>query len=61
LSGLDLALIGNSSVAALIDARGRIVWSCLPRFDSDPAFCALLREDGTDGVFEVDLAYFERS
>jgi GH15 family glucan-1,4-alpha-glucosidase len=61
LSGLDLALIGNSSVAALIDARGRIVWSCLPRFDSDPAFCALLREDGTDGVFEVDLADFERS
>jgi GH15 family glucan-1,4-alpha-glucosidase len=64
LSGLDLALIGNSSVAALIDARGRIVWSCLPRFDSDPAFCALLRDgDGEEprGVFEVDLADFERS
>jgi GH15 family glucan-1,4-alpha-glucosidase len=65
LSGLDLALIGNSSVAALIDAQGRIVWSCLPRFDSDPAFCALLRpqdgEDGPRGVFEVDLADFERS
>jgi len=65
LSGLDLALIGNSSVAALLDARARIVWSCLPRFDSDPAFCALLRtESGPDdraGVFEVDLADFERS
>jgi GH15 family glucan-1,4-alpha-glucosidase len=65
LSGLDLALIGNSSVAALLDARARIVWSCLPRFDSDPAFCALLRaadaaEEGL-GVFEVDLADFERS
>ena len=65
MSGLDLALIGNSSVAALLDARARIVWSCLPRFDSDPAFCALLRtENGPDdraGVFEVDLADFERS
>jgi len=65
LSALDLALIGNSSVAALLDARARIVWSCLPRFDSDPAFCALLRaEDGTEdrkGMFEVDLADFERS
>ena len=62
---LDLALIGNSSVAALVDARGRIVWSCLPRFDSDPAFCGLLREDdgpeSCRGVFEVDLADFERS
>jgi len=65
VSGLDLALIGNSSVAALLDARARIVWCCLPRFDSDPAFCALLRpENGPEdraGVFEVDLADFERS
>ncbi|HXZ55306.1 MAG TPA: glycoside hydrolase family 15 protein [Burkholderiales bacterium] len=64
MSGLDLALIGNSSVAALLDAQARIVWSCLPRFDSDPAFCALLRpEEGPDrrGLFEVDLADFERS
>jgi len=65
VSDLDLALIGNSSVAALLDARARLVWCCLPRFDSDPAFCALLRtDDGPDGgrgVFEVDLADFERS
>jgi len=65
LSGLDLALIGNSSVAALLDPRARVVWSCLPRFDSDPAFCALLRtESGPEdraGLFEVDLADFERS
>jgi len=65
VSSLDLALIGNSSVAALLDARARMVWCCLPRFDGDPAFCALLRtEDGPDdrrGVFEVELADFERS
>ena len=65
MSGLDLALIGNSSVAALLDERARMVWSCLPRFDSDPAFCALLRTEGEAedrrGVFEVELADFERS
>ena len=65
MSSLDLALIGNSSVAALLDAQGRVVWSCLPRFDSDPAFCALLRtEDGPQdrgGLFEVELADLERS
>jgi len=65
VSSLDLALIGNSSVAALLDAQARVVWSCLPRFDSDPAFCALLRtEDGPQdrgGLFEVELADLERS
>jgi GH15 family glucan-1,4-alpha-glucosidase len=65
VSTLDLALIGNSSVAALLDARARMVWCCLPRFDGDPAFCSLLRpQDGPDdraGVFEVELADFERS
>jgi GH15 family glucan-1,4-alpha-glucosidase len=65
VSGLDLALIGNSSIAALVDAQARIVWSCLPRFDSDPAFCALLRAgngpEDRRGMFEVDLADQERS
>lgn len=64
MTGLDLTLIGNSSVAALLDSRARLVWSCLPRFDSDPAFCALLRGDaGADGegVFEVELADFARA
>ena len=64
MTGLDLALIGNSSVAALIDANGTIVWSCLPRFDSDAVFCALLREGrGADdyGFFEIELADFARA
>lgn len=41
---LDLALIGNCQVAALIDSVGEIVWYCLPRFDGDPVFCSLLQE-----------------
>jgi GH15 family glucan-1,4-alpha-glucosidase len=64
VTSLDLALIGNSSVAALIDANGTIVWSCLPRFDSDAVFCSLLRgERGPEdyGFFEVELVDFVRS
>ena len=43
---LDLALIGNGQVAALIDASAEIVWYCLPRFDGDPVFNSLLQEHG---------------
>ena len=42
---LALGLIGNSAFSALVDAQGRIVWCCLPRFDGDPVFNALLQPD----------------
>ena len=45
-SPLDLAVLGNCQVAALIDRLGRIVWLCLPRPDADPTFCALLTAEG---------------
>jgi GH15 family glucan-1,4-alpha-glucosidase len=63
MSTLDLAVIGNCSFGALIDERARIVWSCLPRFDGDPAFCALLNDhaDGDKGFYDVELFDFERS
>jgi GH15 family glucan-1,4-alpha-glucosidase len=43
-SSLDLALIGNCQVGALIGSEAEIVWYCLPRFDGDPVFCSLLQE-----------------
>lgn len=43
-STLDLALIGNCQVGALIDPAAEIVWCCVPRFDGDPVFCSLLQE-----------------
>lgn len=54
---LDLALIGNGSIGALIDADARIVWSCFPLFDGDPAFCSLLRgaTPDYDGSFAIEL------
>ncbi|MDB5844208.1 MAG: glycoside hydrolase 15-related protein, partial [Polaromonas sp.] len=39
---LSLGVIGNCAFSALVDVRGRIVWCCLPRFDGDPVFNALL-------------------
>lgn len=58
---LDLALIGNCTVGALIDARANITWGCFPRFDGDPVFCGLLRETEDYGFFAVELADCERT
>jgi GH15 family glucan-1,4-alpha-glucosidase len=53
---LDLAMVGNCSWGGLVDARGRLVWACLPRFDSDPIFPALLGAgDEHEGSFGVEL------
>ena len=52
---LDLALIGNCRVAALIDSGGRLVWWCFPRFDSNPAFSRLLAADQEKGFADVVL------
>jgi GH15 family glucan-1,4-alpha-glucosidase len=58
VTSLDLALVGNGTIGALVNPLGEIVWACFPRFDGDPAFCSLLRtptraEDF--GFFAVEL------
>ncbi|UTF61586.1 glycoside hydrolase family 15 protein [Gilvimarinus sp. DA14] len=61
---LELALIGNCSIGALVDKKAEIVWSCLPRFDAEPVFCSLLKTDNPDsltGTFAIDLADFSHS
>ncbi len=52
---LDLALIGNSCVAALINQQARIVWWCFPLFDGDPVFSRLLTGDEEKGFCDVTL------
>ncbi len=55
---LDLALIGNCSIGALVEQRGDIVWCCMPRFDADPVFHALLGSptgEAADGRLTVEL------
>jgi len=63
-ASLDLALIGNCAISALVDKRAAVVWCCMPRFDGDPIFHALL-EGGEaaqqQAVFSVELEGFARS
>jgi GH15 family glucan-1,4-alpha-glucosidase len=57
-STLELGVIGNCEVSALIDRAGNYAWMCLPRPDGDPVFCTLLRDDAGDhaaGFFAIDL------
>jgi GH15 family glucan-1,4-alpha-glucosidase len=61
---LELAIVGNANIVALLDERAEVVWACLPRMDGDPVACTLLRERrGEDdfGFFAVELADFSHS
>jgi GH15 family glucan-1,4-alpha-glucosidase len=57
-ASLELALIGNGTVGALVSRCGSVVWCCMPRFDSPPVFDALLASaDGLplDGAMTVEI------
>jgi GH15 family glucan-1,4-alpha-glucosidase len=51
MSSLDLGVVGNCSIASLIDRNGRHVWHGLGRLDGDPVFNALLGGDDPQGGF----------
>lgn len=55
MSSLDLGIIGNCTISALIDRTGTVVWSCFPRFDGDPLFCKLLDDDNERGFYSIEL------
>ncbi|MGX5734199.1 glycoside hydrolase family 15 protein [Bosea thiooxidans] len=57
-ASLDLGVIGNCSIAALIDRRARIVWGCFPRFDRDPVFCSLIDNHPGDAGREPEKGFF---
>jgi GH15 family glucan-1,4-alpha-glucosidase len=64
----DYALIGDRHTAALVGRNGSIDWLCVPRFDSDACFAALLGDDENGhwqlcpvGDYEVARAYVENS
>ena len=63
-ASLDIALIGNCAISALVDRDGAMVWCCMPRFDGDPIFHALLDGGGRsprDAVLAVELDGYTRS
>ncbi len=61
---LNIGLIGNCSFGALIDQRAEIVWACMPRFDGDPVFSSLMKQEPSDyatGIFVIDLQEYDHS
>jgi GH15 family glucan-1,4-alpha-glucosidase len=60
-NSLSLGVIGNCAFSALIDAQARIVWCCLPRFDGDPVFNALIEEREHASSFAIDLEDFSHA
>lgn len=53
---LELAVIGNSNIAALVDKSGTIVWMCWPRIDGDPVFCSLVDGHAPEaGFFSISF------
>ena len=51
MSTLDLGVIGNCQIGALVDPTGRIIWACFPGLDGDPTFCSLLGGDDAEAGF----------
>ena len=62
---LNMAVIGNCAISALIDKRARIVWCCMPRFDADPVFNALLEPGNTNkptpSAFAIEIEDFHEA
>lgn len=58
---LKLGVIGNCAFSALLDERARLVWCCLPRFDGDPVFNALLDPSENGSLWAFELEQFARS
>jgi len=58
IPSLDLGVIGNASLAALIDRNAAISWMCAPRMDGDPVFCSLLGagSDPDDGSWRFSIS-----
>lgn len=58
---LNLGVIGNCAFSALIDAQARVLWCCLPRFDGDPVFNALVDVGDNASSFAIEIENFSHS
>ena len=57
-ASLSMGIIGNCSFSALVDQQARIVWCCMPRFDSPPVFNALLQPGEEASAFGIEIENF---
>jgi GH15 family glucan-1,4-alpha-glucosidase len=60
-NSLQVGMIGNCAYSALIDQQSRIVWCCLPRFDGDPVFNAILDPSENGSLWAFELEDYDRS
>jgi GH15 family glucan-1,4-alpha-glucosidase len=59
---LNVGVVGNCAVSALVDLYGTVVWSCMPRVDGDPVFHSLLgASEPGGGEFAIEIEDFARS
>jgi GH15 family glucan-1,4-alpha-glucosidase len=61
---LNLGLIGNCSIAALVNQNASIEWFCWPWFDGDPIFSRLINgpiSDKRPGYFDIHLLDYNLS
>ena len=62
-AALDLGIVGNCAISALINSRADMVWCCMPRLDGDPVFYSLVDSPdgiGDEGSFRVELEGAQR-
>ena len=57
-NSLQVGMIGNCAYSALVDQQARIVWCCLPRFDGEPVFNALLDNSDNGSAWAIELEDF---
>jgi pentatricopeptide repeat protein len=60
-ASLECGVIGNCAFSALVDRVGKVVWCCLPRFDGDPVFNALLDSTENGSLWSIEIEDFARS
>jgi GH15 family glucan-1,4-alpha-glucosidase len=54
-ASLNCGVIGNCAFSAMVDRMGRMVWCCLPRFDGEPVFNALLDSTDNGSFWGIEL------
>ncbi len=58
---LECGVVGNCAFSAMIDRMGSVSWCCLPRFDGDPVFNALLDPSANAGLWGFEIEDYARN